>query len=144
MLFAQAVAACEAALTVYTEADHPLNWAMTQNNLGIALQEQGKRTQGEAGAALFAQAVAVYEAALTVRTRKDHPMQWAMTQDNIGLAYVEMAEREKSDARTHLDRALMAFDNALTIYYPEHTSYYFEECATARKDAAAKRAALGD
>ena len=99
MLFAQAVAACEAALTVYTEADHPLNWAMTQNNLGIALQEQGKRTQGEAGAALFAQAVAVYEAALTVRTRKDHPMQWAMTQDNICLLYTSPSPRDRQKSR---------------------------------------------
>jgi len=143
-LFAQAVAAYEAALTIRTQADHPMQWAMTQNNLGGAMQEQGKRTEGEAGAALFAQAVTAYEAALTVHTPADHPMQWAMTQMNIGMAYTAMAEREEGDTRTPLDRALAALDNALTIFDPEHTGYYFDGCTAAREKAAALRAALDD
>ena len=33
-LLAKAVSAYRAALEVYTRADHPVDWAMTQNNLG--------------------------------------------------------------------------------------------------------------
>ena len=39
---------------------------MTQNNLGVALQEQGIRTGGEAGAHLLAEAVTAYRQALEV------------------------------------------------------------------------------
>jgi hypothetical protein len=42
----QAVAACRNALEVYTREQLPQQWAMTQNNLGIALQNQGIRTGG--------------------------------------------------------------------------------------------------
>ena len=64
----------------------PVNWAMTQNNLGTTLAEQGTRTGGEAGTALLADAVAAYRAALEVRTRQDMPVEWAMTQENIAIA----------------------------------------------------------
>ncbi|MBV8377150.1 MAG: hypothetical protein JO279_09115 [Verrucomicrobia bacterium] len=40
---AKAVAADRSALEVFTPQDLPQQWAMTQNNLGIALQEQGIR-----------------------------------------------------------------------------------------------------
>lgn len=38
----RAIACYESALRVYTEADFPSAWAMTQNNLGLALRELGK------------------------------------------------------------------------------------------------------
>lgn len=59
---------------------------MTQNNLGNALQEQGLRTGGEAGAKLLAQAVQAYRAALEVYTREHFPPQWEKTQRNLTLA----------------------------------------------------------
>ncbi len=42
-LLSEAVSAYRSALEVYTNAQLPqLNWAVTQNNLGVALQEQGR------------------------------------------------------------------------------------------------------
>ena len=38
----RAIACYESALRVRTEADFPSDWAMTQNNLGLALRELGK------------------------------------------------------------------------------------------------------
>ena len=58
-----------------TRADHAKDWAITQNNLGNALQDQGIRTAGEAGTALLAEAVAAFRAALEVRTREDMPVE---------------------------------------------------------------------
>jgi tetratricopeptide (TPR) repeat protein len=56
----QAIACYEAALRVYTEEDFPVQWAMTQNNLGTAYQNlpSGDR------AANLRQAIACYEAAI--------------------------------------------------------------------------------
>jgi adenylate kinase family enzyme len=46
------------ALEVRTREELPQDWAMTQNNLGNALSEQGTRTEGEAGRRLLAEAMA--------------------------------------------------------------------------------------
>ena len=62
---------------------------MTQNNLGIALQEQGIRTGGQSGAELLSQAVVAYREALTVRTRDSLPQYWANSQYNLGLGLFE-------------------------------------------------------
>src|SRR4051812_39463358 len=51
----------------------PLEWAMTQNNLGIALHALGER---EGGTAHLKEAVAAYRAALLEWTRERVPHQW--------------------------------------------------------------------
>jgi hypothetical protein len=53
-------------LKVYTRDQLPQHWAMTQNNLGTALSEQGIRTGGEQGKTLLAEAVEAFESALEV------------------------------------------------------------------------------
>ena len=55
------IAAFRAALTEWTRERVPLDWAMTQNNLGIALQSLGER---ESGTARLEEAVAAFRAAL--------------------------------------------------------------------------------
>jgi hypothetical protein len=50
----------------------PLDWAMTQNNLGIALSTLGQR---ESGTARLEQAVAAWDACLTV-TASVWPSEW--------------------------------------------------------------------
>ena len=61
----------------------PLDWAMTQNNLGNALRRLGER---ESGTARLEEAVAAYRAALEERTRERVPLDWATTQNNLGTA----------------------------------------------------------
>ena len=46
-----------------------MDWAGTQNNLGSALEAQGERVGGEAGAGLLGGAVAAYRAALRIQHR---------------------------------------------------------------------------
>ena len=46
---------------------------MTQNNLGIALQELGTRSGGEEGRKLLEDAVAAFRSALEVYTKADLP-----------------------------------------------------------------------
>ena len=52
----------------------PLRWAMTQHNLGRALETLGER---ESGTARLEEAVAAYGAALEERTRERVPLDWA-------------------------------------------------------------------
>jgi hypothetical protein len=57
------VSAYREALKEYTRERVPLQWAMTQTNLGTALETLGER---ERGTARLEEAVVAYDAALTV------------------------------------------------------------------------------
>jgi tetratricopeptide (TPR) repeat protein len=89
---AQAVQAYRAALEVYTKPDLPQNWASTQNNLGVALVNQGERSSGAQATDLLAQAVQAYRAALEVNTKADLPQDWARTQNNLGVALIDQGD----------------------------------------------------
>ena len=67
----QAVAAYTEALEECTRARVPLDWAMTQNNLGGALVTLGER---ESGRERLEQAVAAFTEALKERTRALVPL----------------------------------------------------------------------
>ena len=82
----QSVAACWAALKVYTREQFPQDWAATQNNLGNVLAVLGERASGEQAARYLEQSVAAFRAALEVYTREQLPKQWAMTQNNLAVA----------------------------------------------------------
>ena len=79
----EAVAAYRAALEERTRDRVPLEWAMTQINLGNALRTLGER---ESGTARLEEAVAAYRAALEEWTRDRVPLDWARTQKNLGNA----------------------------------------------------------
>ena len=103
-----AVAAYRAALEEQTRERVPLDWATTQNNLGLALARLGER---ESGTARLEEAVAAYRAALEERTREGAPLQWAATHNNLGNALVRLGERESGTAR--LEEAVAAYHAAL-------------------------------
>ena len=86
----------------------PLDWAVTQNNLGIALATLGER---ESGTARLEEAVAAYRAALEEWTRERVPLDWATTQNNLGNALLRLGERESGTAR--LEEAVAAYRAAL-------------------------------
>ena len=74
----------------------PLDWATTQNNLGIALSTLGER---ESGTARLEEAVTAYRAALEEWTRERVPLDWAATQNNLGIALSTLgAARERHGA----------------------------------------------
>ncbi len=53
-------------MQVYTRKLLPQQWAMTQNNLGNALRNQGTRTGGEEGRRLLAEAKDAFLGALEI------------------------------------------------------------------------------
>jgi len=111
-----AVAAYRSALEVDIRAQLPQQWAGTQNNLGLALQEQGIRTDGEESARLLGDAVTAYRSALEVLTRAQLPQQWAMTQNNLGIALKEQGIRTDGEEGARLlGDAVTAYRSALEV-----------------------------
>ncbi len=86
----------------------PLDWAATQNNLGLVLADLGNR---EDGTAHLTEAVAAFRAALEEQPRDRVPLDWARTQHNLGLALTDLGKRESGTA--HLTEAVAAFRAAL-------------------------------
>jgi len=102
------------ALSEFPRSQVPLDWATTQNNLGIALKTLGER---ESGTASLEAAVTAYRAALEERTRERAPLDWAQTQNNLGNALLGLGERESGTAS--LEAAVTAFRAALEEYTGE-------------------------
>jgi tetratricopeptide (TPR) repeat protein len=91
----------------------PLDWAVTQNNLGNALERLGER---ESGTARLEEAVTAYRAALEESTRDRVPLDWAMTQMNLGNALLTLGERESGRAWLEaLEAAVAAWEACLTV-----------------------------
>ncbi|MGB0853732.1 MAG: helix-turn-helix domain-containing protein [Pikeienuella sp.] len=131
-------------LKTYPREGDPQNWAMTQNNLAIALCDQAARVEGEAGAALLAEAVTAYRAALEVRTRADHPVAWAMTQENLAIALRDMADQMPGEAAAHLSAARALVCGALEVYDPAHMPFHHNGAKKLLTDIDARIAALGE
>jgi tetratricopeptide (TPR) repeat protein len=92
----------------------PLQWAATQNNLGVALVRLGER---ESGTATLEQAVSAFGAALQEWTREHAPVQWALAQTNLGTMLRILGERE-SGTKTLKD-AVSTFREAMEEYTRE-------------------------
>ena len=104
----QAISVYRQELETLQRKEFPLDWAMTQNNLGNALHTLGER---ESGTARLEEALTAYRDALKEYTRERVPLDWAMTQNNLGNVLQTLGERESGTAR--LEEAVTAFRDAL-------------------------------
>jgi tetratricopeptide (TPR) repeat protein len=93
------------ALKEWTRERVPLEWAGTQNNLGLALAELGRGHKcGTAepwnihGTAPLEEAAIAYREALKEWTRERVPLDWAMAQNNLGNALHQLWECESRTA----------------------------------------------
>jgi tetratricopeptide (TPR) repeat protein len=91
-----------------TRTKFPLDWAMTQLNLGNALWALGQR---QAETARLDEAVAAFRNALLEFTRERAAANWALTQMNLGNALVTLGQRESGNAR--LEEAVASYREAL-------------------------------
>jgi tetratricopeptide (TPR) repeat protein len=130
----QAIGCYEAALRVYTEQDYPYDWAMAQNNLGLAY---AALPDGDRSAQLQ-RAMDGYAAALRVYTEQDSPAKWAMIQCNLGVAYQSLPAGDKGE---NLAKAAACYEAALRVYTEPNYPY---ECAMTRSNLALARKEQGD
>jgi tetratricopeptide (TPR) repeat protein len=87
----------------------PLEWAVVQNDLGMALWVLGDR---EAGTAKLEEAVVAFREALKELPRERVPLDWATNKNNLGVVLLSLGERESGTAK--LQEAVVAFREALT------------------------------
>ena len=127
----EAVAAYRAALEERTRARVPLDWAMTQMNLGNALRALGER---ESGTARLEEAVAAYRAALEERTRERVPLDWATSTGSQGVALRLVAERrgDLATAERALAQITAAFETCRDAHHAPAAAYFEAQLATAR------------
>ena len=93
----------------------PLDWAVTQNNLGNALWTLGAR---DSGPLRLEEAVSAYRSALEEYTRDRVPLDWAKTQNNLGAALSTLGVRESGPLR--LEEAVTAYRSALEEQTRDH------------------------
>ncbi len=104
----KAIAAYQQALIYRTPDTAPLDFAMTQNNLGAAYDDLA---QLEDCATNLQKAIAAYQQALIYRTPDTAPLAYAQTQNNLGNAFANLAQLE--DSQTNLQKAIAAYQQAL-------------------------------
>jgi tetratricopeptide (TPR) repeat protein len=97
-----------ASLEERTRERVPLDWAVTQNNLGTALVALGRF---EGGNSRLEEAVAAHRAALAERPRERVPLFWAFTQSKLGYALWILGMRERGTVR--LEEAVTAYRASL-------------------------------
>lgn len=115
-LLEEAVDAYQAALRVYTAADHPRQRARTQHNLAVALRHLGecRRDTGR-----VSEAIEIYRTALRERTRERSPERWASTQHNLGNALQSLGAMTNNPQ--HFSDAIAVYDSALLVRTREST-----------------------
>ncbi len=123
--------AYRAALEEWTRDRVPLQWAMTQNNLGTALQTLGAR---ESGTARLEEAVMAYRAALEEWTRDRVPLDWAMSTGNQGVALMVIAERlgDASKARAAVEQIEIALTTMREGGHAPFAAYFEAQLPRAR------------
>ena len=110
----RAIAAFSQALRFYLPDTAPLNYAATQNNLGIAYSDLAAHRDPEAN---LGQAIAAYTQALRFRKPDTVPLNYATTQNNLGATYSDLAAHR--DPEANLGRAIAAYREALRFYQPD-------------------------
>jgi tetratricopeptide (TPR) repeat protein len=127
----EAVAAFRAALEERTRERVPLQWAMTQNNLGAALSMLSGR---ESGTARLEEAVAAYRDALMEFTRERVPLNWAASTGSQGIALRLLAERrgDLATAEQALAQITEAFETCRDAHDAANAAFYEAQLPAAR------------
>ena len=105
-----AIKAYQEVLKVITLEKFPVDYAMTQNNIGIAYRTLG---EVEDQAENCKRAIKACKEALKIYTLEKFPIQFAITQNNIGNAYVRLGEVEEKVQ--NCKRAIKAYQEALKV-----------------------------
>jgi tetratricopeptide (TPR) repeat protein len=131
----QAIDAFSTALKLRSETEMPVEWAMTTQNLAVALLEKAKLTDGTKGTALLEKAKDLLENTLDVRTQSDTPFDWALTQENLAIVTKALGERTQAEVSAkYLERAQTHILAALRIYEGEAGSFYRAKARTLKNE----------
>ncbi len=102
------------ALQVFLKDEYPVQYAMTQNNLGAAYGNLAAAT-AEERAENVKKAVACYRAALEIYKKDEYPVDYAMTQNNLGVAYSDLPAATAEERAENIKQAVGCYQAALEI-----------------------------
>jgi tetratricopeptide (TPR) repeat protein len=105
----QSIDAHKGALSIYTQEQTPLLWALATYDLGVSLLTLGERQRDKE---VLRSAIDAFGAALNVYTADGAPLHWAWVQNGIGNAWRLLGAQGDEVAQ---DRAAKAFEAALEI-----------------------------
>lgn len=143
-LLHEAVALYRLALRDTPRQEKRDDWALTQNNLGVALTSRGValRSLGARGDdEALREAVAAYRAALEEFMRERVPVRWAITQNNLGTALRLQAERARDCGL--VAEALIAIDGAIEELGKRAAPHYLAIARETRDSILAAARGLG-
>src|SRR5262249_44152232 len=89
----KAIAFYQAALRVFSEAAHPVEWAEVQRSLGDAYTKLPVDNQAEN----LKRAIAYYEAALRIYTETDYPKDWMKAQLSLSLIHFLLPTSDRAE-----------------------------------------------
>ncbi len=104
-----AIDAFQEAVDAFSLVSHPLEWALTQLDLGLAWQRLPDADQAE----VLEAAIGAHESALTMLDPDLFPRAWALGQARLGDA---LADNPVGDAFDNRRQALEAYERALTVF----------------------------
>jgi tetratricopeptide (TPR) repeat protein len=107
-----AIAHYRAALETIRREEAPLDWAITQRNLGVILQILAEREADSVG---LTAAVEAFRAALQVISKDGFPQIWAAVQNRLGTALYRL-DLGSDDDSERMKQAVSAFQAALQVY----------------------------
>jgi len=81
----EALVAFDSALQIDTRSAFPVEWAMTQVDLGTLLLVLGTRIPGAAGRTWFLKSETALNSAAEVFTRETYPQYWDMIQAKLAM-----------------------------------------------------------
>lgn len=123
-LFERGIGELRAALTVQRPDYQPLDWALTQQNICLAMYQYGARL-GQEGTELVREAVQRCEEALHWLSPRTTALSWGMVQNNIAASTATLAQLEGDPDL--LERAAAAFREAQRVYTREEVPVNWAE-----------------
>ena len=121
----EAAEICRGTLALNQRGESPQDWAGTQNILGAALTELGRRSGAEEGRKLLEEAIAAYRSALEVRTKADLPQDSGATQTNLSIALGRLGHELEGEQRLKRQRESVELLRDVMSYQPDDLTRYW-------------------
>ncbi|MBA3822327.1 MAG: hypothetical protein H0X24_00320 [Ktedonobacterales bacterium] len=128
----EAIACYQAALAVFTPPDFPVEHAEIQTTLADTFHQRYAQARHPED---LDHSIASMQEALTVMPREADADTWAQRQDTLGDYYRERAFWHRGDEA----QAVVAYEQALSVYSPERTLLRWAETATELGEALRRR-----
>ncbi|MCU1264540.1 MAG: hypothetical protein JWM21_858 [Acidobacteria bacterium] len=119
-LLTEAIAEYRQILTLYTPEHSPREWALTQTNLGNALQDLVYLVGGPDSFKHLKEAEAAYKEAIKSRPRLPFPRTCGCSEVNLGVALHNLGRLGGRESTKFLKEAEKAFEDALRFLTPQN------------------------